>query len=130
MIHCRPHFLSIAAAFFLTGCAAVPASGKDVVIDIAPSSPAFVTVAGVENTTSESIIRGEAALPMTSRVAGFTGGVEAKIDMPGHLPLIFRHVEVVPRPKPHKMGGEAYFTIHTGRVLPPGTVVHLVYRNG
>jgi hypothetical protein len=87
-------------------------------------------VAGVENTTSESIIRGEAALPMTSRVAGFTGGVEAKIDMPGHLPLIFRHVEVVPRPKPHKMGGEAYFTIHTGRVLPPGTVVHLVYRNG
>jgi hypothetical protein len=66
---------------------------------------------------------------MTSRSFGFTGGVDAKIDPPNGQAFEIRGVKVVPRPKPKKLGGEAYFTIHTGRHLPPGTRVNLTYRN-
>jgi hypothetical protein len=55
--------------------------------------------------------------------------VDARIDPPNGRAFEIRGVKVALRPKPKKLGGEAYFTIHTGRHLPPGTRVNLTYRN-
>ncbi len=121
-----PLLLSLA----LAGCVSASGETHNISFDIGRSRPAYVVLAGAEQTPKETVIYGQAALPMTSRFGAFTGGVEARIDVPGQPPLVFHDVRVVPRPKPRKLGAEAFFTIHTGRVLPAGTRVHLVYRNG
>jgi len=114
----------------LAGCVSAAGGKSDIDFDIERSAPAYVTIAGAEQTASETVIHGEAALPMSDRTGGFTGGVEASIYEPGRPPLVFRDVKVVPRPRPKVLGGEAYFIIHTGHLLAPGTTVKLVYRNG
>lgn len=117
------------AGMGLAGCVTTDATPQDVKITISPSTPAYVSTAAARDTPSETVIDGEAALPMTSRSFGFTGGVDAKIDPPNGQAFEIRGVKVVPRPKPKKLGGEAYFTIHTGRRLPPGTSVNLTYKS-
>jgi hypothetical protein len=113
----------------VAGCVSTRARTNDVKVTVSPSAPAYVSIAAARDTPQETVIDGEAALPMTSRSFGFTGGVDAKIDPPNGQAFEIRGVKVVPRPKPKKLGGEAYFTIHTGRHLPPGTRVNLTYRN-
>ena len=119
----------VLAAAGLTGCVSAGARSADVTVTISPSSPAYVLVAAARQTPRETVIDGEAALPMTSRSFGFTGGVDARIDPPEGPPFEISSVKVTPRPRPRKFGAEAYFTIHTGRRLPPGTRVVLTYRN-
>jgi len=117
------------AGIGLTGCVSAQAQADDVNVSITPSAPAYVSIAAARDTPLETVIDGEAALPMTSRAYGFTGGVDARIDPPNGHAFEIRGVKVVPRPKPKKLGGEAYFTIHVGRHLPPGTRINLTYRN-
>jgi hypothetical protein len=113
----------------LAGCVSIGARADGVKVTVSPSAPAYVSVAAARDTPRETVIDGEAALPMTSRGFGFTGGVDARIDPPDGQPFEIRNVKVVPRPRPRKLGGEAYFTIHTGRHLPSGTRVTLIYDN-
>jgi hypothetical protein len=119
----------VLAGMGLAGCISTDARPQDDKVTISPSTPAYVSIAAARDTPSETVIDGEAALPMTSRSFGFTGGVDTKIDLPNGHAFEIRGVKVVPRPKPQKLGGEAYFTVHTGRHLPPGTRVNLTYRN-
>lgn len=113
----------------LAGCVSTGARADDVKVTVSPSAPAYVSVAAARDTPRETVIDGEAALPMTSGAFGFAGGVDARIDPPDGPPFEIRNVKVVPRPRPRKLGGEAYFTVHTGRHLPPGTRVNLTYKN-
>jgi hypothetical protein len=117
------------AGLGLAGCVSTGARADDVKVTVLPSAPAYVSIAAARDTPQETVIDGEAALPMTSRAFGFTGGVDARIDPPNGRPFEIRNVKVVPRPRPRKFGGEAYFTVHTGRHLPPGTRVNLIYDN-
>lgn len=121
--------LIIFAAWGLAGCMSTVARADDVKVSVSPSAPAYVSIAAARDTPQETVIDGEAALPMTSRAFGFTGGVDARIDPPDGQPFEVRNVKVVPRPRPRKLGAEAYFTVHTGRHLPPGTHVTLTYDN-
>jgi len=121
--------LVVFAGLMLAGCVSAGAGADGVKITVLPSAPAYVSIAAARDTPRETVIDGEAALPMTSRAFGFTGGVNARIDPPNGRPFEIRNVKVVPRPRPSKFGGEAYFTVHTGRHLPPGTRVNLTYRN-
>ncbi|MGN6464271.1 MAG: hypothetical protein ACTHLP_02160, partial [Rhizobiaceae bacterium] len=113
----------------VAGCVSTRARTNDVKVTVSPSAPAYVSIAAARDTLQETVIDGEAALPMTSRAFGFTGGVDARIDLPNGRAFEIRNVKVIPRPRPRKFGGEAYFTIHTGRHLPPGTRVTLTYDN-
>jgi hypothetical protein len=117
------------AGLELAGCVSTGAQANGVKITILPSAPAYVSIAAARDTPRETVIDGDAALPMTSRAFGFTGGVDARIDPPHGRPFEVRNVKVVPRPRPRKLGAEAYFTVHTGRHLPPGTHVTLTYDN-
>jgi hypothetical protein len=117
------------AALGLAGCVSTGARADDVKVTVSPSAPAYVSVAAARDTPEETVIDGEAALPMTSRAFGFTGGVDARIDPPNGRPFEIRNVKVIPRPRPRKFGAEAYFTVHTGRHLPAGTHVNLTYDN-
>jgi hypothetical protein len=113
----------------LAGCVSTLARTNDVKVTVSPSAPAYVSIAAARDTPRETVIDGEAALPMTSRAFGFTGGVDARIDLPNGRAFEIRNVKVIPRARPRKFGGQAYFTIHTGRHLPPGTRVTLTYDN-
>jgi hypothetical protein len=122
-------FLAMLAGMGLAGCVSTDARSADIKVTISPSAPAYVLVAAARQTPRETVIDGEAALPMTSRSFGFTGGVDARIDLPNGQTFEIRGVRVIPRARPRKLGGEAYFTIHTGRRLSPGTRISLIYRN-
>jgi|ThiBiot_300_plan_2_1041538.scaffolds.fasta_scaffold01543_8 hypothetical protein len=124
--------LPLASYLGLAGCSSIAAlpARDGIIFDIARSEPARVTQAGANEENGETVIYGEAALPMTVRPGLFFGGVDATIDAPGQKPILFHRIKVIPRPRPRVMGGEAFFVIHTGQLLPPGAVVHLVYRNG
>ena len=117
------------AGLGLAGCVSTGARADGVKVTVSPSAPAYVSIAAARDTPQETVIDGEAALPMTSRAFGFTGGVDARIDPPNSRAFEIKNVKVIPRSKPRKFGGEAYFTVHTGRHLPPGTRVNLTYDN-
>jgi hypothetical protein len=119
--------VSAALALPLAACVS-DGEVQGIAIDIAPGGPVRIVGAGAEQEAAETVIRGEAVLSRTGRATMFTGSLDATVDIPGGPRLVFRDVRLVVRPRPRIFGREAFFAIHAGRHLPPGSRVHLVYR--
>lgn len=132
MTNFRATIPALVVGLLLAGCSSIPASSQandPVSFDVTRDGTARIVHTNASAKDGETVIRGEVAFPKYVRNGVFAGAVEGRIDIPGSKPLIVSAVEVHAERRPAMMGRRGYFTIHAGKLLPPGSIAHLSYRD-